>query len=541
METLQRIFQIAVIGALLTSCAGNTAGLWGDPATPTAVFQPSQTPTITPVPSFTPTASITPLKVIPMPGSPTPGQAATQPPPTSTTGPSPTPLTPTATLPPVNTAGPMDVYQSQGGDSLHIVARRFALKPEQIIAAVVLPPPDQLIPPNTLLLIPKPAPGEVRGPAQRTIPDSEIVYGPSSIGFNTAEYVKQAGGFLSTYEGSLSSDQISGIDAVERIAQENSLSPRILLAIIEYESHWVLGRPTNLAEDAYPLGYVEFFHQGLFRQLMWASGALSDGYYRWRSGDLDVITFKDGTHLRLSPFINAGTAAIQYYFAQNHTRAEWEQAVAPSGFPALYERMFGPAWPRASAYEPTIPAGLAQPPLSLPFEIGKVWALTGGPHSAWEEQGALAAIDLAPGSIESGCVTNDAWVLAPAAGKVVRTAPGVVMLDLDGDGYEQTGWVILFLHIRSDGKAVTGQVLQKDDHIGHASCEGGRANGTHLHIARKYNGEWILADGPLPFDMDGWIAHNGTAPYKGSLTRDDQTIVACTCSSIETNIIREKK
>ena len=434
----------------------------------------------------------------------------------------------------------MDVYFSQGGDTLNIVATRFGIRLDQIISQVVLPPPEALIPPKTLLLVPKPTSLDIRGPSENTIPDSEVVDGPSSVGFNTREYVTRADGYLSRYIGSLSSDQISGIDAVQRICDENSLSPRIILAIIEYESHWVLSHPTNLAEDEYPLGYFDFLHKGLFRQLMWASGALSDGYYRWRSGTLTTVTFTDGSSLRLSPFLNAGTAAVQYYFAQNHTRAQWDQAMAPSGFPALYEHMFGPIAARAQAFEPTIPNGLQQPAISLPFEPGKLWALTGGPHSAWERQGALAALDFAPGSTDSGCVPSEAWVVAPAAGRVVRTATGVVVLDLDGDGHEETGWVILFMHIRTDDKVQDGQYLQKDAHIGHPSCEGGVATGTHLHIARKYNGEWMLADGPLAFNLDGWISHNGDAPYKGSLTRGDQTVMACTCSTYETNITRPK-
>jgi murein DD-endopeptidase MepM/ murein hydrolase activator NlpD len=273
---------------------------------------------------------------------------------------------------------------------------------------------------------------------------------------------------------------------------------------------------------------------------MWASGTLSDGYYRWRSGDLTELTFKDGTKLRLNPNLNAGTAAIQYYFAQTHTRAEWDQALAPNGFPALYKEMFGSPWDRAAAFEPTIPNGLLQPELSLPFEPGKIWAFSGGPHSAWEEDGALAALDFAPGSSEHGCAPTDTWVLAPTAGVVARTADGVVILDLDGDGHEETGWNILFLHIRNDGKARVGQFLEKGDHIGHASCEGGVATGTHLHLARKYNGEWMLADGPVPFNLDGWVAHNGLTPYKGALTRGDVTIEASTSGSFNTRIIRDK-
>jgi LasA protease len=529
MQKLQRLIQIAIIAALLTACSRNS-GLWGAPPTPTLGLPELPTiPTPVLIPSITPSPSVTPLMVLPMPGSPTPGMAPSQPP------------APSATVPPVNTAGPMDVYRAQGGDTLNIVATRFRVNVDQIISDTILPPPTILIQVGTLLLLPKTTPEGPIGPGERTIPDSEIVLGPSSLGFNTIDYVNGFGGFLSTYnEYLLSGGDISGPQAVERISQENSLSPRIILAIIEYESHWVRGKPTNLAQDEYPLGYVDYHYRKLFRQLMWASGTLSDGYYRWRSGTLTELTFKDGTKLRMNPYLNAGTAAIQYYFAQAHTRAEWDQAMAPTGFPALYTEMFGLPWVRAAPFEPTIPNGLIQPELSLPFEPGKIWSFSGGPHSAWEEEGALAALDFAPGAMEHGCVATDTWVLAPAAGVVARTGDGVVMLDLDGDGYEQTGWVILFLHIRSDGKAQTGQVLQKGDHIGHASCEGGKATGTHLHIARKYNGEWMLADGPVPFNLDGWVAHNGLAPYKGSLTKGDKTITASTSGSFETRIIRDK-
>ena len=58
------------------------------------------------------------------------------------------------------------------------------------------------------------------------------------------------------------------------------------------------------------------------------------------------------------------------------------------------------------------------------------------------------------------------------------------------------------------------------------SCEGGVATGTHLHIARKYNGEWILADGALPFVLSGWRVYAGDRPYQGKLVKGDKVITA---------------
>ena len=57
--------------------------------------------------------------------------------------------------------------------------------------------------------------------------------------------------------------------------------------------------------------------------------------------------------------------------------------------------------------------------------------------------------------------------------------------------------------------------MDEGDHIGHPSCEGGRAVGTHLHIARKYNGEWVGAGGALPFVLSGWTTHEGETSTHG--------------------------
>ncbi len=127
----------------------------------------------------------------------------------------------------------------------------------------------------------------MRSPGERLIPDSEVVYGPSAIGFDTAQYLAEQNGHLNQYkEYILSGGWTTGAQAVERIAIENSLNPRILLAIIEWESRWVRGSPANLAAEEYPLGYIDYHYRGLFRQLMWAAGTLSEGYYGWRSGAL---------------------------------------------------------------------------------------------------------------------------------------------------------------------------------------------------------------------------------------------------------------
>jgi murein DD-endopeptidase MepM/ murein hydrolase activator NlpD len=112
------------------------------------------------------------------------------------------------------------------------------------------------------------------------------------------------------------------------------------------------------------------------------------------------------------------------------------------------------------------------------------------------------------------------------------------MEDLDGDDYEQTGWDLLYLHIASAGRVAVGTYLQKNDRIGHASCEGGIATGTHLHFVRKYNGEWVAADGPIPFLISGWTVHQGSLPYEGTMTKDNKKIIADPVGQLKSVIIR---
>ena len=202
--------------------------------------------------------------------------------------------------------------------------------------------------------------------------------------------------------------------------------------------------------------------------------------------------------------------------------------------------MFGDPWELAELVEPSFPPGLLQPAFSFPFEVGVPWTFTGGPHPAWEQESALAALDFAPPSVESGCVESFAWIVAITAGQIVRSGGGYVVLDLDGDGFEQTGWVVLYLHVATKNRIAAGTWVNEGDHIGHPSCEGGSSTGTHIHFARKYNGEWMPAGGPLPFVLCGWQVHAGLEPYQGTLTRDGQTIPSSIYGSFESLISRKQ-
>ena len=443
------------------------------------------------------------------------------------------------TFPPTPTSESIDtseslLYKSQPGDSVRALAVRFGVIPDDIESPEPLPAEGDLIDPGQLLIIPNRLVDV--GPTEKLLPDSEIIFSPHATDFDVTAFAREQGGYLNKYQEIVDGFWRPGPEVVEIVALDNSINPRILLAFLEYRSGWVTdpGVPSGDVFK-YPLGVKDERNQGLQRQLTWLANELGNGYYGWRSATLTDLKFRDRSTLRLAPEINAGTVAIQHVLSLFHDRALWDQAVKENVFLGTYTNLFGEPWEYEYAiFEP----GVSQPDLILPFLPNHIWAFTGGPHGAWERESAWAALDFAPATSVTGCVISEDWVTASAPGIVVRSEDGTVVLDLDGDGREQSGWALLYLHIAEQGRVEAGVFVEQGDLIGHPSCEGGIATGTHVHIARKYNGEWILADGPIPFELSGWVAHAGTKRYQGVLVKDGEEVIACPCASYQTLISR---
>jgi len=317
---------------------------------------------------------------------------------------------------------------------------------------------------------------------------------------------------------------LSGIEIVERVSLEYSVNPRLLLALLEYQSGWVTKKNPEEASRLHPMGYYDAWREGLYGQLAWASNLLNEGYYLWKINAITAWPLIDGSVLQVEPTINPGTAGVLNLMRYLKSGPEWERAISEEGIFATFFRFFG--YPFSFAYEPMIPQDLTQPNMQLPFETGLVWAFTGGPHGGWDTGSAWAAIDFAPPGEAMGCYPSEAWVAASAPGEIVYADHGMVIQDLDGDGRWQTGWSILYGHIATWERVEVGEVLDAGDRIGHPSCEGGFSTGTHLHLARRYNGEWIAVDADLPLILDGWISVGYGVEYDGYLVKGDSTVEA---------------
>jgi LasA protease len=453
--------------------------------------------------------------------------------PTATETPPPGPTaTPLPTRPEYNPGELVD-YIAQSGDTLPGLASRFNTTADEIIKAnPQIPTNATTMPPGMPMKIPIYY-RSFWGTTYWILPDSLYVDGPLTDGFDTSAFVNSHSGWLKNYRGYAVDANHTGAELVDIVATNYSISPRVLLALLEYQTG-ALSQPVQPTGD-YPLGELDYNYTGVYLQLVWAANMLNNGYYGWRTGELTEFNHLDSTIERPDPWQTAATVAFQYYFSLNFSTQQYNRAIGPDGLARAYRNLFSDPW---KADQPHIPVSLQQPSLSLPFLSGETWSLTGGPHAGWGIATLLpwAAIDFAPPSTESGCTISDRPVLAMADGLVIRSQTGVVIEDLDGDGNEHTGWVILYLHIATTGRASVGRTLKKGDALGYPSCEGGEATGTHVHIARKYNGEWIPADSAIPFNLDGWIAHKGKTAYQGMLTRGDQVVTACACGDAGSHI-----
>ena len=427
------------------------------------------------------------------------------------------------------------LYYAQSGDSLGVLAVRFGVEVADITSRDPLPR-DGFIPEGQLLLIPNRL-DETTSPL-KLMPDSEVVNSPSSVGFDVAEFARQAGGYLASYQEAVYGFGVmSGADIIEKVAREFSIHPRLLLALLEYQSGWVYGGPQTSQQKTYPLGILNQDRVGLYQQLEGAAGIIETGYYGWREGTMVVLEFPDFSEVRLSAQLNCGTVGLMHFFSKQENFSGWAEALyGEKGFAWTYQNMFSDPWLRALEFEPLFTPDVRQPELQLPFSEGVTWAMTVGPHAAWGAADVRAALDFAPPSSESGCHTNWSWVTASGPGLVTRSENGVVVVDMDGDGFEQTGWNIIYLHVGTNQRVAAGTWVETGDQIGHPSCEGGVSTGTHLHIVRKYNGEWVPADGPLGFVMSGWRAKAGSASLSGWLVRGDQVVKASIVGATSSHI-----
>ncbi|MCY4147460.1 MAG: LysM peptidoglycan-binding domain-containing protein [Chloroflexi bacterium] len=442
-----------------------------------------------------------------------------------------------ATLEPAETQ--VATHTVAAGETITRIALRYDISVSELLAVNDLPNPNLLEVGQALVL-----PEVVGNDAEYTDPihilaDSRLVRSVNSSRFDVAAFVADQPGALRDMAVTLGLRQVSAAHVVERVSREYSVDARVLLAFLEHFARLLSSQDVDDQARLYPLlrQASGANRAGLYSQLSWLADRLNQGYYDWKYRDGAQMRFADNSSLRFSPSLNAATVAVQYALSQLLPPGEWRDAASDSGWAATYRALFGD--PFADAHV-TVPQAIRQPELTLPFPRGEIWRFTGGFHGGWGNGSAWSAIDFAPpdeAAAAYGCYKSSFAATAVADGVIARLAEGLVVLDLDGDGNEGSGWTILYLHIDHHNALQVGQTVSAGNLLGYPACIGGYSNATHLHIARRYNGEWLPADCARcptgstvpPFVMSGWrVVGLDSQLYQGFLVHqaDNRSVVA---------------
>ncbi len=433
-------------------------------------------------------------------------------------------------------------YIVQPGDTLSAIAQRHNTTVERLLEINQLTDPN-IIEVNQRLTLP-PVPNQTT-PNQILLSNALLVRNQHGGPFDVEAFIQAQPGYIRSASDEVRTSRANGVpdlerlsasQVVERVSREFGVDTRLLLALLEYRAGW-LTNPQPLEElRSFPMISEEdagaINREGLYRQLSWTANELNRGYYGFKYDNWQIIEFIDGERLRYAQDLNAASVALQYFLHLNQPYLNWQRDIAPEGFMSVYARYFGD--PAADLPDPL--TGISDvSALTLPFGQGETWYFTGGPHGVWGSGSAWGSIDFAPPDDRSGqtalCYTSEYPVRAVAPGLIVRSDQGTVVIDLDRDGNELTGWTILYLHIASQGRVAAGASVNTGDAIGYASCEGGFSTATHMHIGRRYNGEWLPAScqncAVPPFVMSGWTVYGIPGQeYQGSLFRSGEQRVA---------------
>lgn len=531
---LTKFCLLLLLGIALSACQPEQPRIVVITSTPVipAILQP--TATIRDLPDVTPTPEPTTVVIPPLALSSVPSARDVEP-------------TANPTLPTVDTEPIPAIHQVTSGETLSIIAGRYGVSLQSILDVNNLENPD-IISVGQAINLPE-LPTNFT-PGTKLIADGKLVRGPDSMSFDVAQFVSEQPGYIRIAtdqvttrlaDGAAFDENLSAAEIVERVSREYSVDPRILLAILEYRAGW-LSNPQPLENLlTHPVISEEnspgIDRSGLYRQLSWLADQLNRAYYGWKYRDLRLLELIDGTRFLYNGTLNPGSISLQYVLSRFRTTPQWEFDISRNGLYRIYYAYFGD--PLTATVEPVVADNLTQPEFSLPFGAGETWFFTGGPHGGWGSGSAWAALDFAPpderppGS--AFCYTSTAWVRAVAAGIISYSNDGVVIIDVDGDGDERTGWSIMYLHIAQEDRITAGTRVNTGDAIGHASCAGGFSTATHLHIARRYNGEWLPTDCDgcalqftVPdFVMSGWETVGiENQEYQGYLVRGDVQLQA---------------
>ncbi len=169
-----------------------------------------------------------------------------------------------------------------------------------------------------------------------------MVYSPVNADFDVDAFVSSWNGYLASYYQTLDGVVTSGAGVVSRVATEYSVNPRLLLAVLEYQSGWVTESSPASETMVYPMRVYEDYREGLYSQLSWAASFLNEGFYQWAIEAISIWTLTDSTVVEVDPTINAGTAGVLNLMSNLTTAETWARRPLRPAFTNLRVALWQP-------------------------------------------------------------------------------------------------------------------------------------------------------------------------------------------------------
>jgi hypothetical protein len=142
--------------------------------------------------------------------------------------------------------------------------------------------------------------------------NAEPVDSPTAADFDTAPSVASASGYPNTCrESSPGVTELSSAAIVQRVAEENLVKPRLLLARLESRAGCVYDSPTDTDAERFPTDFRIPDRIGLYQELSGTATGLSRGYHGGHLGTMVETRVDDGGTIRRNPILNVGSLAAR--------------------------------------------------------------------------------------------------------------------------------------------------------------------------------------------------------------------------------------
>ena len=175
-------------------------------------------------------------------------------------------------------------YTAMDGDTLPALAARFNTTEKEIRAA-------NPILPERVTTLPQGLPMQIPiyyrsgwGSSYKILSDSQFVNGPADKGFSARSYVDRQPGFFKYFNVWADSRNLRGGELVDYIAEAYSISPRLLLAILQYLTN-ALKDPVyrNNFNESNVLHFSGDRYKTLSAQLNQLAEFFNDHYYSYKA------------------------------------------------------------------------------------------------------------------------------------------------------------------------------------------------------------------------------------------------------------------